>query len=164
MGLPVVDESFVLFCDLILDENLCDYHCRFMRCRGQLNTIHSYRFNGEISDAEQRNAQANPATRHTALDPLKMWRVAHIRNGNESVLIAAGPRFLASSFYVSFIQCHTNGRFPFVSFFAILLFIYDFVLYYAHKKRLQIFCSRAFNTDLKRCSVRIFIMKIMGIL
>lgn len=129
----------VLCCNLILDENLCDCHAKFMLCRGQSDAIRFVSFNGEIPNEEQTSAWAlssEQSQQHSTQRAKTIKTEARCtqskRNGTMSVRIADGPRF-GRVFLLCFVHTiairHTNGRFPLVSFFRILLFIYVLALY-----------------------------------
>lgn len=96
--------------DLILDENLCDYHSKFMLCRRQLAAIHCWRlmekFQTLAHTTKERNVKIYfvssryiPSNRTKSWAPLKIRRVTHKRFGTKSFFFGfvswSGPRFLS---------------------------------------------------------------------
>lgn len=81
--------------DLILDENLCDYHLKFMLCRRQLAAIHCWRLMEKFQTLAHTQRKKRmpkytlclfdiPSNRTKSWAPLKIRRVAHKRFGTKS--------------------------------------------------------------------------------
>lgn len=151
--------AFVFCCvDLILDENLCDYHWKFMLCREAIGRYSFLTFNGVIPDRgaveriKIRNANSiesvSSSQRNKSVSSIKDKACCtHKRFGTKSFVASlrsflrsfrlcftsSGSRFRLSRFAIFYDSFSTmrNGRFSVAvcPFSPILLFIYDLALY-----------------------------------